>query len=239
MIDTGGNKSGAPDAKRQQIIESFGQFNQLVVRERQGFISEIVTATEKKQVAFRAIKDEIVAELRDLNDRCEALNRKIGANIADENNDKGVLLHKESEYTSCLTLKYERLNELLDKDEGIWERKLEEAKVSVDLTDKMDELFAQFKAKFASLLMPELDPRCGIHMWTLRKMPMFGQQVPQDVITFDWPDYDKFEELPSDTRLEAISLKTDGNDLTSVQAHLSNGESSEVFERARVNHRNA
>lgn len=116
-----------------------------------------------------------MAELRQISDRVEALNRKIGANIANENNDKGVLLHKESEYSNCLTLQAEKLNELLDKDEGIWERKLEEAKESVDLTSKMDELFENFKSKFSSLLMPELDPRCGIHVWTLRKMPMFGQ----------------------------------------------------------------
>lgn len=126
----------------------------------------------------------------------------------------------------------------MDKDEGIWERKLEEAKESVDLTSKMDELFENFKSKFSSLLMPELDPRCGIHIWTLRKMPMFGQQVPQDVITFDWPDHDKFEQFSPDTRMEAVTFKTDGNDLTSIQVHLSNGESSEVFQRERVNHRN-
>lgn len=68
---------------------------------------------------------------------------------------------------------------------------------------------------------------------SLRKLPMWGEQVGPGVVNFEWPTPDMLKVLPNDVSMASITLKTytEGHDnISSVSCSLSNGLKSPVFE---------
>ena len=69
--------------------------------------------------------------------------------------------------------------------------------------------------------------------FTLRKLPLWGKQIDENQIDFEWPTQDMLAEgdINGMTRLESLEFKDWGVSITSVRATLSNGKSSPVFQR--------
>ena len=62
---------------------------------------------------------------------------------------------------------------------------------------------------------------------------MWGQQVPDEAINFEWPTEQQFENMEdaTDVSIQQIGYKTDGSDFTAFQCTLTNGQTSPIFER--------
>ena len=97
---------------------------------------------------YRGLRAELEHDLQDIVSKVNTFKEKISANIAGDSSESGLLLHNEIEYMKCLSINEERMLELLAKSESIWERKIEEARASEDLTTKMDSMLEAFKSKF-------------------------------------------------------------------------------------------
>ena len=69
--------------------------------------------------------------------------------------------------------------------------------------------------------------------FTLRKLPLWGEQVPSEFINFKWPTEDLLDQSPGDTFLASMTFKAvfGQQNLCSVQCTLSNGVSSPIFEK--------
>lgn len=73
--------------------------------------------------------------------------------------------------------------------------------------------------------------------YTLRKLAMWGEQVENDAINFEWPaDIDMI--WPT-VKLESLELKSSASVVSSVRCVLSNGITSPVFEKAGAFHETA
>ena len=68
----------------------------------------------------------------------------------------------------------ERFSELLAKDEGIWDKKLEEASQNTQCDEKLDPLLENFHKQFKVLLMPETTSKVSMNSFVMRKLPMWG-----------------------------------------------------------------
>ena len=69
--------------------------------------------------------------------------------------------------------------------------------------------------------------------FTLRKLPMWGQQVTLDKIDFEWPTQEMLDRWLPDVSLKSITFSTydqNGAEVSSVQCMLSNNESSPLFD---------
>ena len=70
--------------------------------------------------------------------------------------------------------------------------------------------------------------------YSLRKLPMWGEQAAPNEVTFEWPlESDKM--WPT-VRLQALEMKSNSSVLSSVRCVLSNGISSPVFEMEGASH---
>ena len=112
--------------------------------ERQKLANEIKVATEKKRSAFGSLKADMEADITAISQRITSLKSKVSTQISNGSNENGLLLHKESDYINCLQVNLERFSELLSKDEGIWEKKLEEASQNTQCDAKLDPLLENF-----------------------------------------------------------------------------------------------
>ena len=68
---------------------------------------------------------------------------------------------------------------------------------------------------------------------TLRKLPLWGEKVSDDVIDFEWPSADIFASMDPDVSIQSIEFKTscqECSSLSSVKLNLSDGTSSPAFE---------
>ena len=69
----------------------------------------------------------------------------------------------------------------------------------------------------------------------LKKLPLWGEQVSDDEIDFEWPTQEAFDQMNPDVFIESIEFKSRheySHYVSSVKVNLSNGESSPVFENS-------
>ena len=66
--------------------------------------------------------------------------------------------------------------------------------------------------------------------FTLRKLPMWGEQVAEDVIDFEWPTVDMISDLPEDIKLKKLQFGSYWNNISSVTCILSNYLQSHTFQ---------
>ena len=96
---------------------------------------------------------------------------------------EGVLTQGVYSYLDCLVLDQNRLDALFANDESHWMRQLEEAKASM----------TTFKVNLKALLdrqLEEIEKMLAFkvkHGYTLRKLALWGEQVPDSAINFEWP----------------------------------------------------
>ena len=75
--------------------------------------------------------------------------------------------------------------------------------------------------------------------FTLKKLRMWGEQVPETEINFQWPTSDMIEDLPEDVNLKSVTFASRNVDklcLSSAMCVLSNGHQSENFEYQLCDH---
>ena len=87
----------------------------------------------------------------------------------------------------------------------------------------MSSLLDKLRSELHELMNPELSAKCRSVEWRLKKLPMWGQKVPLDVVNFEWPSLEQFKSIPNDAKLSEIVLMSDGTDLTAVKVKLSSG----------------
>ena len=61
---------------------------------------------------------------------------------------------------------------------------------------------------------------------TLKKLPLWGEKVSDDLIDFEWPSPNIFAAMDPDVSIQSIEFKTNCQDcssLSSVKLNLSNG----------------
>ena len=72
--------------------------------------------------------------------------------------------------------------------------------------------------------------------YLLERMPMWGEKVSPDQINFSWPSLDLLNNLPANTKLQKMTMKSVLNAISSVQCLLSDGTESPIFEKAEARH---
>jgi len=63
---------------------------------------------------------------------------------------------------------------------------------------------------------------------TVRRLPFWGDEVPENYVNFEWPTQQQFDQMSPDTKIQSLDLKSTnshGNSyFGSVKVNLSNGE---------------
>jgi len=83
---------------------------------------------------------------------------------------------------------------------------------------------------------------CGVWLGaTLKKLPLWGEDVTEDAIDFEWPTPEIFAEMRPDASIQSIEFTTHefanaAGGVSSVQVTLSNGQSSPLFETSSTTH---
>ena len=67
---------------------------------------------------------------------------------------------------------------------------------------------------------------------TTKRLHLWGKQIDEGDVVFEWPTQDDFAEMSPDVKLSSIEFKAAYSTLSSVKVNLSNEQSSEVFESA-------
>lgn len=86
------------------------------------------------------------------------------------------------------------------------------------------------------MLMGEFIPKPK-YRYVLRKLPLWGDQVADDELNFEWPTQAQFDKLGPDVRLQSIELKGDYDGwLSYVKCNLSDGTCSPIFASSATSH---
>lgn len=69
--------------------------------------------------------------------------------------------------------------------------------------------------------------------FTLRRLPMWGEKLPESEVNMEWPTQAMLDEWPADVSLKSITFSTwkqDGSAISSVQCTLSTQVHSPLFD---------
>ena len=73
---------------------------------------------------------------------------------------------------------------------------------------------------------------------SLKRLPIWGWKAPGK-INFSWPTQGMLDQMPKDVTLKSLEFKSHNDTeclLSSVKCHLSNGQSSPIFENEQTKH---
>jgi len=73
--------------------------------------------------------------------------------------------------------------------------------------------------------------------YSLKKLPLWGMQAPAHELSFEWPTQDMFGQMQPDVKIKSLTFKSyRSGRISSVQCALTNGQSSQVFEKPGRGH---
>ena len=92
-------------------------------------VPELQTATAEARLAkFKKMKTELEQGMEPIIKQLKVLQVKIGRQIYDEKEGRGVLTHKLDEYMNCLNISNDRFEDLLKVDLKYWNDTLVKAR---------------------------------------------------------------------------------------------------------------
>ena len=88
----------------------------------------------------------------------------------------------------------------------------------------MEAVAFESKQRFQALLAEELRPKPRLKL-TLKKLPMWGEQVQADQIDFMWPTQEMLGQMQHDVALESLEFmdSDEGPAISTIRCSLTNG----------------
>ena len=131
----------------------------------------------------------------------ESVKAIIRQHVNSKENPTGVLTSEESEYLGCVDIKSDRLQELLNSDETKWIDNNELIKKkALEIASQLSKFVEKQKEELNRMMkysLSKLVPRKS----KLKKLPMWGEQVKEDQIDFEWPTEEILDGYPPDIKL--------------------------------------
>ena len=122
-----------------------------------------------------------------------------------KNDRDGLLTGELDKYTACLQLQDENLNPMLNIDQAKWTDDLESTKKYVDkMAEKIHIQTQKHQMALEKILNEDLIALSATQQgkgkaeskFTLRRLPMWGEEVSEDEINFFWPSQIELDKLP-------------------------------------------
>lgn len=167
-----------------------------------------------------------------VHDSIGKVRNKIKDNILSEENPVGLLTLKKQDYLQCLDMNYRHLNEMLREDEIKWALNLETKKgVADQVNQELKTLLERQKAAIDAFMKRSMSMYTPVGQseakFTLKKLPMWGEQAAAHEINFEWPTQEMVNRWPQEVTLQSITFSTRAQTIftvSSVQCTVSTGE---------------
>ena len=135
---------------------------------------------------------------------------------------------------TCFELKHRELEDIFRQDEH---QLAENIEVSKREADEIKKEIREFLEKQRQGLQAIIDKRMRLQTpspkFKLRKLPMWGEQVTDENINFEWPTQEMLDRMPAGVSLKSILLATSSQSgcgtICFTQCTLSNGDTSSLF----------
>ena len=146
-------------------------------------------------------------------------------------------------YIRCLEIDIKELEPVLKIDETHWAENFKKTKKeSSDIKLRLDALLKRQMEELARELnapqsMQDIVPAPRSRRFSLRRLPMFGEQIDESMINFKWPEQKHLDEIPENTYLKqmifARTLSSEKN-LCAIKFKLSNGYESPLVQKTGI-----
>ena len=142
---------------------------------------------------------------------------------------EGLLRQDQARYDAGISFKWIKLRQALREDETYWKDTEEKAKNDMQAKVRgMADAFARYQREIMAIGSGLGRGIEGQQDFSLRKLPLWGEQVSLLEIDFEWPTLEEFDMMERDVSLQSLTLTGSGM-LTSVQCTLTNDEVTDVF----------
>ena len=178
----------------------------------------MVAVAENRLACYLQVKSEVDTQMAQIHERVQNVKCIIKENVQSDENLSGVLTREETLYLECIEIKHVQLENLMRQDEAHWAENLEIIKRQAqEIQDEIKTFLAQQQEQLQSMInrslsMSRVSSAIAVikPKFTLRKLPMWGQQVHADQINFDWPTEEMTKDMSQDVFLKSIEFKTYG-----------------------------
>lgn len=135
-------------------------------------------------------------------------------------------------YMRCVDIDNQNFQELLDRDQADWDLNLANTKQEVLTIQERLRSFMEQQTRALQVFLKQ-EKLVKLRNFNLKKLPLWGEQVPAEMVNFQWPTEEQLEKSTQETYLASMTFKEVFNQqkICSVQCTLSDNVSSPVFEK--------
>lgn len=169
-----------------------------------------VKQAEAKLQRFGNFKADFDRSLANVLEALQVVRLKIGRHIvaasdgSSQGKSDGVLTHKAEEYLRCLDLSHRKLEDLLIADQEHWMDNLESSKVKAQ---QMAKHMKSLLDRQMNELSEYLDTGRIRPKFDLVRLPLWGEQVDDSEINFEWPKHKDLDLMSPDVSLQHLQFK--------------------------------
>ena len=155
---------------------------------------QLINSAKEFIPRFKEFRQSIDQDLDGISEQLLLVKQKFMGQIHSNDNKKGVLTSKLESYTDCLSFARSNLNKLLDTDEKKWEDNLEQTqKGLLKMTEELQLIIMQQEILVAKVLDPARFIKKKQQV-VIKRLLMWGEQVGDGEIDFQWPTQEVLEE---------------------------------------------
>ena len=186
----------------EQILDQQVKYNKRITELGKAMPIQFINSAKEFIPRLKQFRQGIDQDLDGISEQLLLVKQKFMGQIHNDDNKKGVLTSKLESYIECLSYARSNLGKLLDKDEKKWEDNLEQTQKGLEkMTEKLQLMLVQQEVMLAKVLNPAQFIKKKL---VLKRLPMWGEQVDDDKIDFQWPTEEILEEFKD---LQSLSLQ--------------------------------